>query len=438
MFLTNARLAFLILALLVFTTLVIVVFTTQTGPLYLLVQQKLDKLNTVLQENISGVRVVKAFVLEDHEGKRFRAANQDYAERTIRVTQIMSVLMPILSALMNFGVIVVVWSGGISNIKGTLSIGQIVAFANYLLTTIGPLGIMAQLSTVIASGMASSGRIEQVLSEVPEVPETQLEWSSDRPIHGRVEFKNVSFHYAGTSEEPVLQDISFVAEAGQSIAILGATGAGKSTLINLIPRFYDVTSGSVSIDGIDVRDMPGAVLFKNIGIVLQETILFSGSIRDNIAFGKPDATEADVQQAARAARAHDFIMELAHGYETLVEQRGVNLSGGQKQRLAIARAILLKPRILILDDSTSSVDVETEIQIQEALGELMRGSTNILVAQRISTVLNADRILVIEKGRLAAQGKHDDLMRTSRIYQEIYESQLGNGVDENPGRRTDD
>jgi ATP-binding cassette subfamily B multidrug efflux pump len=438
MFMTNARLAFLILVLLVFTTLVIVVFTMQTGPLYLLVQQKLDKLNTVLQENISGVRVVKAFVLEDFESNRFQIANQDYADRTIRVTQIMAILMPILSVLMNIGVVVVIWSGGISSIQGALTIGQIVAFANYLLTTIGPLGIMAQLSTVVASGMASSGRIEQVLDETPEIPVSRSEWPSDRILKGRVEFKHVNFHYAGISEEPVLQDINFVAEAGQSVAILGATGAGKSTLINLIPRFYDVTSGTVSIDGVDVRDIPEEIILKNIGLALQDTILFSGTIRENIAFGKQDATEAEVQQAAKAAQAHDFIMELPHGYDTSVEQRGVNLSGGQKQRLAIARAILLKPHMLILDDSTSAVDVETETRIQDALDVILRDCTSFIVAQRISTVLNADKILVIEKGRLAAQGKHAELMRSSPIYQEIYESQLGNGVDEIPGRRSND
>ena len=438
MFMTNARLAFLILLLLVFTTLVIVVFTTKTGPLYLLVQQKMDKLNTVLQENIAGVRVVKAFVLEDFESERFLTANQDYSERTIRVTQVMSILMPILSVMMNIGVVVVIWSGGISAIKGTLTIGQIVAFANYLLTTIGPLGIMAQLSTVVASGMASARRIEQVLDEIPEVPEPNAVWPQDRDLLGMVEFKNVHFHYAGASEEPVLQDISFIVEAGQSLAILGATGAGKSTLINLIPRFYDVTSGQVSIDGVDVRQIPEDMILKNIGLALQDTVLFSGTIRENIAFGKQEATDLEVIQAAMVAQAHDFIMDLPQGYNTPVEQRGVNLSGGQKQRLAIARAILLKPRILILDDSTSAVDVETETRIQDALDELMLGCTIITVAQRISTVLNADKILVIEKGRLAAQGKHAELMRSSPIYQEIFESQLGIGMDEVAGMFAND
>jgi ATP-binding cassette subfamily B protein len=429
MFLTNTRLAFLILLLLIFTTLVIIFFITRTGPLYMVVQQKLDRLNTLLQENIAGVRVVKAFVRADHENQRFSTANQDFAENTIRVTQIMSILFPILSALMNIGVVMVIWSGGISAINGKLTIGEIVAFANYLLTTIGPLGIMAQLSQVVASGMASAGRIEQVLNEPAEILDTRVDWPSDHLMSGRVVFENVDFHYSGTSDEPVLQDISFVAEAGQSVAILGATGAGKSTLVSLIPRFYDVTSGKISLDGIDIRNIPQDVILENIGLAMQETVLFTGTIFENISYGKQGASKAEVIEAAMAAQAHEFIMQLPDGYDTPVEQRGVNLSGGQKQRLAIARAILLKPRILILDDSTSSVDVETETRIQAALEILIRDCTSFIVAQRISTVLNADKILVIDKGRLVAQGTHTQLMNSSSIYQEIYESQLGNGPD---------
>jgi ATP-binding cassette subfamily B protein len=373
--------------------------------------------------------VVKAFVRADYENQRFATANQDFSENTIRVTQIMSILFPILSALMNIGVVVVIWSGGISAINGKLTIGEIVAFANYLLTTIGPLAIMAQLSSVVASGMASAGRIEQVLDEPPEVEDAHVDWPLDHSLHGRVAFENVYFNYSGASNEPVLQNISFVAEAGQSVAILGATGAGKSTLVSLIPRFYDVSSGIISIDGVDIRLIPQDVILENIGMAMQETVLFSGTIYENISYGKQEASKEEVTEAAMAAQAHDFIMELANGYDTPVEQRGVNLSGGQKQRLAIARAILLKPRILILDDSTSSVDVETETHIQDALDKLIQDCTSFIVAQRISTVLNADKILVIDKGRLAAQGTHSHLMRTSPIYQEIYESQLGNGPD---------
>jgi ATP-binding cassette subfamily B multidrug efflux pump len=426
MFLTNTRLALLILALLVFTTLIIIVFTTQTGPLYLGVQQRLDKVNTVLQENIAGVRVVKAFVLADFENERFNTTNQDFTDKTIRVTQIMSVLFPILTGLMNVGVVIVIWAGGLSAIQGSLTVGQIVAFINYLLTTIGPLGIMAQLSSVVASGMASAGRIENVLNEPSEVQEAAEAVAFEGKMGGRVAFEHVNFHYGGEAHEPVLQDISFVAEAGQVVAILGATGAGKSTLVSLIPRFYDTSSGRVAIDGLDVRQIRQKDLLANISLAMQESVLFSGTVRENISYGKPDASLEEVQAAARAAQAHDFILELPQGYDTPVEQRGVNLSGGQKQRIAIARAILQKPRILILDDSTSAVDVETETRIQAALDERMRGCTIFIVAQRISTVLNADQILVIDKGLLAAQGSHSELMRTSPIYQEIYESQLGN------------
>ena len=429
MFQTNSHLALLILLLLIFTTLVIVVFITRTGPLYVGVQQKLDRLNTLLQENISGIRVVKAFVRADYENQRFSAANQDFTEHTIRVTQIMSVLFPVLSALMNIGVVVVIWSGGIRSINGGMTIGEIVAFANYLLTTIGPLGIMAQLSQVIASGMASADRIEQVLNEVPEVKDSQADYRTDRTFHGRITFENVSFHYSGSSDQSVLQDISFIAEAGQTVAILGATGAGKSTLVNLIPRFYDVTSGRICIDDIDVRFIPQDDLLQTIGIAMQDTVLFSGTIHENICFGRKDASKTEVMEAAKAAQAHEFIMELPLRYDTPVEARGVNLSGGQKQRLAIARAILLKPRILILDDSTSAVDVETENRIQVALDKLTEDCTSFIVAQRISTVLNADKILVLDKGQLVAQGTHSQLMTTSPIYQEIFESQLGNGLD---------
>ncbi|HCC78224.1 MAG: multidrug ABC transporter ATP-binding protein [Chloroflexi bacterium GWB2_49_20] len=428
MFATNAHLAFLILILLAFTILVITLFTTQTGPLYLGVQKRLDKMNTVMQENISGVRVVKAFVLADFENNRFDTANQDFAEKTIHVTQVMSVLFPILTALMNIGVVIIIWSGGLTTIQGNLTVGQIVAFANYLLTTVGPLGIMAQLSSVIASGMASAGRIEQVLEEPAEVQDTPGADAFNQEIQGQVTFEHVYFHYGGESDEPVLQDISFIAEAGKEVAILGATGSGKSSLVSLIPRFYDTTSGRVMIDGVDVRQIPKEILLAHISLAMQESVLFSGTIRGNICYGKPDASMEEIQEAARAAQAHDFIMELPQGYETQVEQRGVNLSGGQKQRIAIARAILLKPSILILDDSTSAVDVETETRVQNGLDKLIRGCTIFIVAQRISTVLNADKILVIDKGRLAAQGTHKELMRTSPIYQEIYASQLGNGV----------
>jgi len=427
MFSTDHRLALTMLPLLIVTGVVIVVFIVKLSPLFLLVQKKLDAVNTVLQENISGVRVVKAFVRADFENQRFEIANDDFTETNIKVMQWMAFMFPILTLLINIGIVVVLWSGGLQSMQGDLSVGEIVAFTNYLLTTMTPLTIMAMLSNVLAAGNASAERVTEVLENTPEVldqPEAKVLPSN---VQGRVTFENVGFHYNGTSDEPVLCGINLVAEPGQTVAILGATGSGKSTLINLIPRFYDVSEGSISIDGVDVRQIEGDSLLTQVGVALQETILFSGSVRDNIRYGRPDASEDEVIAAAKAAQAHDFIMQLPQGYETDIAQRGVNLSGGQKQRIAIARALLLKPKILILDDSTSAVDVETETKIQAALDEMMADRTSFVVAQRISTVLTADKIVVIDRGQIAAEGTHSELMETSPIYQEIYDSQLGNG-----------
>jgi len=275
---------------------------------------------------------------------------------------------------------------------------------------------------------ASAERIVAVLDSEPEIRNSPNALRTFTP-QGQVAFENVTFTYDGPTSAPVLKDVSFKAEPGQTVAILGATGSGKSSLVHLIPRFYDVTEGRVTIDGIDVRNVDKATLRRTIGIALQEPVLFSGTIRDNIRYGRPDATEAEVIAAAKAAQAHDFIMEFPEGYNTMLGQRGVNLSGGQKQRIAIARALILDPAILILDDSTSSVDAGTETQIQAALASLMKGKTSFVIAQRISTVLNADKILVLDNGRIAAEGTHSELMESSSIYREIYDSQLGNGIE---------
>ncbi len=424
---TNGRLTLTLLPLLLVTGVIIVAFITRMGPLFLSVQKRLDKLNTVLQENIAGVRVVKAFVRKEHESERFEEANEAYTERNIKVMQTTAFLFPVLAIMINIGIVIVIWTGGLQVVQGDLSVGEIVAFSNYLMTTMTPLAIMAMLSTVVASATASAERVNEVLQSPVEVQDSPLALSFGDRIQGRVSFENVDFHYNGASDEPVLQDVNLIAEAGQTVAILGATGAGKSTLVNLIPRFYDVSAGRVTIDGIDIREVQHDSLLAHIGVALQETVLFSGSVRDNIRYGRPEAGHEEVEAAAKAAQAHDFILDLPQGYDTRVEQRGTNLSGGQKQRIAIARALLLEPEILILDDSTSAVDVETETKIQAALDELMMGRTSFVVAQRISTVLNADQIIVIDKGSVVAQGKHAELMVSSPIYQEIYDSQLGNG-----------
>jgi ATP-binding cassette subfamily B multidrug efflux pump len=424
---TSPTLALTMVPLLLVTSVLVVFFVGKMEPLFRSVQQKLDRLNTVLQENVAGVRLVKAFVRHDFEGERFEGANEAFTGHSVRVMQFMATMSPVLTACVNVGMVIVLYAGGLRAIRGMLSVGEIVAFTNYLLTTMTPLTMMAMLSNVWAAGIASAKRVNQILDTVPEVQDTPDALALPERSRGEVVLQDVSFHYNGTGDEAVLNGVNLVAEAGQTVAILGATGAGKSTLVNLVPRFYDVSAGRILIDGLDVRQIEQDSLLAHVGIVPQETILFSGTVRDNIRYGRPEASDEEVIAAAQAAQAHDFIQEMPHGYDTHVEERGTNLSGGQKQRIAIARALLTRPRILILDDSTSSVDVETETRIQDALEAEAYQHTTLVVAQRISTVLKADKIVVIDRGRIAAEGTHRELMGSSPIYQEIYESQLGDG-----------
>ncbi|MBC7251838.1 MAG: ABC transporter ATP-binding protein [Anaerolineae bacterium] len=423
---TSPRLAFLPLILLPVELIVVLWIINKATPMYSQVQQKLDRLNKVMQENLAGIRVVKAFVRGEHEQRRFEATNKDLVNQTIRVARTVSVTMPFMILTLNLGVISVLWFGGIQVSQGEMHIGQIIAFVNYLLTTLFSLMMVSMLVIMVARARASTERIEEVLESVPAVQNSPTARRDFVP-RGLVRFENVTFSYDGNGSDPVLQDINFTAEPGQTVALLGTTGAGKSSLVYLIPRFYDVSAGRVTIDGVDVRELDKAVLRRHIGIALQETVLFSGTISDNIRYGRPEASDEEVIAAAKAAQAHDFIMSFPEGYNTVLGQRGVNLSGGQKQRIAIARALLKDPRILILDDATSSVDVETEAKIQEALKEFMRGRTCFVIAQRISTVLTADKILVLDDGRIVAQGTHNELLSTSPIYREIYKSQLGDG-----------
>ena len=427
MFNTDSRLSLMMLPILVIITAIITFFVSKMGTLFRSVQQRLDKLNTVLQENIAGVRLVKAFVRADYEAERFEESNEAYTQNTIKVMRFMTTLSPAMSIFVNLAIVAVIWVGGIQAIDNSITVGQLVAFVNYLQTTLGPLTIMVMLANVAAAGMASAERINEVLETVPEVQDDAQPLQLPEISQPRIVFENVGFHYNGSSDEEVLQNIDLVAEPGQTVAILGATGAGKSSLVSLVPRFYEASSGRIKLNGMDIRMVRQEELMSHVGIVPQETILFSGTVRDNIRYGKPNASDEEVVAAARAAQAHEFILGLPQGYDTHIEERGANLSGGQKQRIAIARALLMRPSILILDDSTSSVDVATETKIQEALKEWMRGRTSFMVAQRISTVLNADKIVVIDEGRITAQGTHDQLMQTSPIYKEIYDSQLGNG-----------
>ena len=420
---TSPRLAIILLAMMPAVLLVVVIIVDRTFPLFGLVQGRLDALNNVLQENLSGVRVVKAFARGDHELARFFRANGDLMIRSVAALRTGAIVMPVMMVTLNFGVVAAIWIGGMQVHSGRLEVGQLIAFVNYLAQTLMSLLMVSMMAVRISRAEASAQRIQEVLLSEPEVSFDAPDRGGPAP-RGRVAFEHVTFSYRRDGHDPVLRDVSFVAEPGQTVAILGATGSGKSSLVNLIPRFYDVTLGRVTIDDVDVRDVAESVLRQAIGIALQESVLFSGSIRDNIRYGRPDASNEEVIAAARAAQAHDFIMSFATGYDSIVGQRGVNLSGGQKQRLAIARAILAQPAVLVLDDSTSAVDVETEARIQEALGDLRRGRTCLVVAQRISTVLSADKILVLDDGRLVAEGTHSELMTTSEIYRDIYESQL--------------
>jgi ATP-binding cassette subfamily B multidrug efflux pump len=422
MTITNPRLTLIMLPILPIALVLFMVFGAVSQPLFVKVQQKLSTLNNILQENLAGIKVVKAFAREEEEAARFNEANVDLMQQQITVARIFSFLFPVIFLIANLGQAAVLYFGGRQILAGTLTIGEWQKFSLYLVFVFFPIGQLGFIISQMSQASASANRIFEILDASNDV--------TDRPgaktlpsVSGNVAFDDVSFRYFSSGEN-VLSNISFTAKPGETVALLGSTGSGKTTIINLIPRFYDVSDGAVRIEGHDVREVTIESLRRQIGIVLQETNLFTGTIRENIAFGRPDATDDEVIEAAKAAAAHDFIMSFPDGYATPVGERGTTLSGGQKQRIAIARALLMDPRILILDDSTSSVDVTTEVAIQHALDRLMDGRTSFVIAQRISTVLNADQILVLDKGRIVAQGKHADLMEESAIYADIYRSQL--------------
>jgi ATP-binding cassette, subfamily B, multidrug efflux pump len=400
-------------------------FVRRVGPLFAQVQQHLGGLNTILQEDLSGIRVIRAFGRESYELERYQQANTELLDRNLMTVRALSNNFPLVFFFANLGTLVVIGFGGGLVMGGSLSIGELIAFNAYLAFLLQPILTIGFLAAAISRAGASAGRIFEVLDAPIEVQDR----AGARPLPslaGEVIYDQVSFRYPGADAD-VLCDVSFSVKPGQTVAILGTTGAGKSTLVNLLPRFYDVTRGSVRIDGYDVREVTLDSLRCQISIVLQEALLFGGSVRDNIAYGKPDATQAEIEDAARAAQAHGFIAELPQGYETIVGERGIGLSGGQRQRLAIARALLVDPCLLILDDSTSAVDAETEAAIRDALERLIRARrrTVFVIAQRISTVRDADLILVLDDGGVAAQGRHEDLVRESELYNQILGSQLG-------------
>ncbi len=419
--LTSPRLALLFVPLIPFVVLVLVWIIGRTYPLFARVQRRLDALNTIVQENLSGVRVVKAFAREDREATRFEGANTQLMETNITAARVGALTMPLMMVALNAGVVATLWLGGVRVIGGNMEVGRIIAFVNYLTQTLMSLMMVSMLIVRLSRAEASGVRLSELLNTRPAI-EPVVGAKVPDLIKGRVEFENVTFDYEGEGD-PALKEISFVAEAGQTVAVVGATGAGKSTLVALIPRFYDVTYGRVTLDGIDVRDCDENALRGAVGVALQEAVLFSGTIRDTIRYGKPDASDDEVRAAARMAGAQEFIERLTDGYDTRVEARGVNFSGGQKQRLAIARALLPHPQVLILDDSTSAVDVATEARIRQELARDASVQTRFIVAQRVSAIRDADLILVLDDGCLVAQGTHEELLESSPVYREIYESQ---------------
>ena len=420
--LTNWRLTLVVLPILPVAFVVFLIFGALSFPLFSKVQQKLSTLNTILQESLAGLRVVKAFAREPETEKRFEASAEALLRQQLVVQRVFSFLFPFMFLVANLGQAAVLYFGGEQIIYGSLTIGEWQKFNLYLMFVFFPMAQLGFIISLMSQASASAARIFDILDARNDVTNRPGAVRLP-PIAGRVQFENVTFRYFG-SGEPVLKDVSFEAQPGQTVALLGGTGSGKTTITNLIPRFYDVSEGRVLIDGYDIRDVTIESLRAQIGIVLQETNLFTGTIRDNIAFGRPDASMDEIIAVAQAAAAHDFIMEFPQGYDTPVGERGSTLSGGQKQRIAIARALLMNPRILILDDSTSSVDLATEYRIQKALDRLMQGRTSFVIAQRISTVLNADQILVLDKGQIVARGTHEELIEESPIYAEIYHSQL--------------
>lgn len=419
--LRSPRLTLISMSTMPFLIGVIYIFATKIRPRYRMIQQQMAIMTSVLQEGISGVRVVKAFAQEEREIERFQRENWKYLEQNITTVRLWAFFFPLMAFLGGVGGALILWFGGNMVLQGELSLGDLLAFQTLLAQLIMPVRMMGWLVNMATQAGAAGQRVFEILdteSEVKELPGArQL-----KECTGAISLDNVSFSYDG--ENMVLKDVSITAPPGKSVAILGATGSGKSSIINLIPRFYDVTAGSITIDGVDIREFTLKSLRSHIAIVSQETFLFSATIRDNIAYGRPNASDEEVIGAAKAAQIHEFIMTLPKGYSSAVGERGIGLSGGQKQRVAIARALLTNARILILDEAMSSVDTETEYLIQQALAELMKNRTTFVIAQRLSTVLGADEIVILKDGIIAERGSHEQLYAASEDYREIVHMQL--------------
>lgn len=436
------RLTLVAMATVPFLAMTVARFATKVRPAYTEIQQQLAELTSCLQENVTGVRVVRAFAQEGYEREKFARQNRTYLEKTLAAVRLWAYYFPLINFLTGIGTAAIIWYGGLSVVAGRLTVGGLVAFNAYLMLLVNPMRMLGWVVNLAQRAIASSQRVFEILDTRSEIEERPGAIELP-PVEGAVSFEGVSFAYgasmeaaAGATAHPAgavrgaapvqtaLRGFDLRVPPGRTVALLGATGSGKSTVINLIPRFYDPSEGRLTIDGHDIRDVTLKSLRRQIGIVLQETFLFSASIKENIAYGRSGATHEQIVAAAKAARIHDFIVSLPDGYATLVGERGVGLSGGQKQRVAIARALLMDPRILILDDSTSSVDTETEHLIQEALSELMRGRTTFVIAQRLSTVKRADLIVVLGDGAIADMGRHEDLLDRCELYSQIYELQL--------------
>lgn len=416
-----------ILAIIVPIIAVLIVIQMKMGfPRFMRVQQQLDRVNRVSREYLSGVRVVRAFNRFDYEVAKFDGTNSEFRERSVQVMRLMSIFNPAIMLTVNLGIVAVLWIGGLWVDSGALQVGVIIAFISYMTQILFSLMIISMVFNMFIRAKASTQRIAEVFAQ--EDPMSWKENGAGRMGKGSIAFENVFFSYGGTAGAPVLKRISFECVAGETVGIIGSTGAGKSTLVSLIPRFFDVTSGTIKVGGVDIREVEPAKLRERIAVVPQKSVLFSGSIEENIRWGKEGATEQEVLRAARIAEAHPFISKLPEGYESRLGQRGVNLSGGQKQRVSIARALVREPDILILDDCTSAVDVATEARIKEALKVYSEGLTCLLIAQRITSVMDADRILVLDQGEIVGQGTHQELLNTCRVYQEIYHSQVGKEV----------
>ncbi len=423
----NWRLTMVVLITLPPLLFTIRAFATRVRPMYRRVQEELAGLTSVLQENIAGLRVIRSFAREEYEIEKFEAGHRGYLEQNLGAVRRWAFFFPLMNMITGMGTVLILWYGGREVIAGNMSLGWLVAFNQYLALLLGPLRMLGWLVNLTERASASATRVFELLDTESDIVERP--GAIDLPrARGHVEFEDVWFEYAA-SGDPVLRGVSFEARPGETVAILGATGSGKSTVMNLIPRFYDPHRGRITLDGHDLRDLTIESLRRNIGMVMQETFLFSAPIAENVAYGRPGATSEEIEAAAKAAQIHELIAGLPDGYDTVVGERGVGLSGGQKQRVAIARALLLNPPILILDDSTSSVDAETEHLIQEALERVMKGRTSFIIAQRLSSVRSADQVFVLDRGRIVQRGTHETLIGVPGIYREIHQLQSADSVE---------